>query len=87
MIKEDEDGFTTVHDVTQGMRMAARTGMDSRGGRDVLTSKCGCCKGELAVAGDKVILYSRSGPEGGGCILVPQVLRGRVRVAERRQEA
>ena len=60
----EKDGIAVIHDITQGMRMAAKTGMTQLDGLEVLLSKCGNCTKELTVGGDKVILYSKSGPEG-----------------------
>ena len=58
------DGMEVFSDITQGMRMAQKSGMTERDGLDVLLAKCGNCTKELTVGGDKVILYSRNGPEG-----------------------
>ena len=72
------DGMEVFSDITQGMRMAQKSGMTERDGLEVLLSKCGNCTKELTVGGDKVILYSRSGPGGEGRLLVQGVLQDRV---------
>ena len=58
------DGMEVFIDITQGMRMAQKSGLTELDGLDALFANGGKCESGMAVGGDKVILAGRDGPGG-----------------------
>ena len=58
----DENGLQVIHDLTQGLRMAQKSGMDERQSLAAIFTKCARCGVGMPTGGDKALLKSRDGP-------------------------
>ena len=52
-----------MQDITEGMRMAQKSGLTETDAVEALFAYCGNCNAGLAIGGDKVMLKDRSGPK------------------------
>ena len=58
----DENGLQVIHDLTPGLRMAQKSGLDELQSLAAIFTKCARCGVGMPTGGDKALRKSRDGP-------------------------